>query len=332
MGNEDIVMMIEQMMLLIAAAGALAMVCGALLGEAACKALDRRSIAASMLASTQHERLLLRVKAGVRPLRAPAAWLLERSKHVDEATGCAVEVLADRGMDLSKEALLSTLIGLSLVSCALGWMAFGSPVFGIALGCIVTIGTMSYARMVAERRDAAAREKIPEVLRALCMSFRSGHSLPQALSGVARESDGHLAQVLSIASDRLEMGASTTEALSVMRGNRRLPELSFVAVALDVQHESGGSIAPVLESAIESVESELKLMRSLKVQTAQARLSAAIVTIMPFLLVALFSLMSPDFLSPFFSSLVGMALLSLALAMQCAGVIITRRMLKIEAG
>ena len=52
---------------------------------------------------------------------------------------------------------------------------------------------------------------------------------------------------------------------------------------------------------------------------------------MPFLLVALFSLMSPDFLSPFFSSVLGMAVLALALVMQMAGVVIVRRMLKVEA-
>lgn len=115
-----------------------------------------------------------------------------------------------------------------------------------------------------------------------------------------------------------------------MRANPRVPELSFVAVALDVQHRTGGSIAPVLESATESVEGELKLMRALRVQTAQAKLSASIVTVMPFVLVALFSLMSPDFLSPFFSSFLGLALLALALIMQLTGVLIVRRMLKVD--
>ena len=111
-----------------------------------------------------------------------------------------------------------------------------------------------------------------------------------------------------------------------------MPELGFIAVALDVQHAGGGSIAPVLEAARESVEGELDLARSLRVQTAQAKLSARVVTAMPFLLVALFSLMSPGFLQPFFGSVAGLGLLALALTMQVAGVFAIRRMLKIEAG
>jgi tight adherence protein B len=128
------------------------------------------------------------------------------------------------------------------------------------------------------------------------------------------------------------MGATPTEALDVFRHNEAVPELAFVSVALDVQHQSGGSIAPVLESATDSVSSELDLMRSLRVQTAQAKLSAGIVTVMPFVLVALFSLMSPGFLSPFFESFVGFLLLAVALLMQAAGVLCVRHMLKINGG
>jgi tight adherence protein B len=78
------------------------------------------------------------------------------------------------------------------------------------------------------------------------------------------------------------------------------------------------------------VESELELARNLKVQTAQARLSSSIVTWMPFILVAIFSFVSPGFLSPFFESLAGIALLVVALLMQAAGVFSVRHMLKVE--
>lgn len=311
-------------------AGALAMASGAFLGDFAYRAMQRRNLAASMLAPTKREQLLLRLRSGVAPLRRPARWMLGRFTYVDDACESATILLQERGLDFTKEALLTLVLAASIVACLLGTLIAGIT-FGIAFACIVFIGSMAYAKNRAEKRNLAMREEIPEALRTLSMSFRSGHSLPQTLEEAARETDGYLSHLFSVAADRLEMGETTTEALSVMRGNSRLPELSFVAVALDVQHESGGSIGPVLESATESIEGELKLMRSLRVQTAQAKLSASIVTAMPFLLVAIFSLLSPDFLSPFFSSLLGMCVLALALVMQFTGVMIVRRMLKVEA-
>ena len=72
------------------------------------------------------------------------------------------------------------------------------------------------------------------------------------------------------------------------------------------------------------------LRRSLRVQTAQAKLSARVVAIMPFILVAAFSLASPDFLSPFFSGPVGYGLLTLAIVMQLAGIVLVRRALSVD--
>ena len=67
-------------------------------------------------------------------------------------------------------------------------------------------------------------------------------------------------------------------------------------------------------------------------QTSQAKLSARIVTIMPFVLVGIFSLMSPGFLAPFFESLPGMLLLAAALAMQAVGVLAVHRLLDVSGG
>lgn len=318
------------MTLVLLAAGLLAMASGACLAECAFGAMERRAVVASMLASTPGERAAFRLKAGVRPLMRPSRKLLEAFPFVDDAFQSAAILLQERGMEASKEALLSLLLAASATVAVMGAMLGGSAAFGVAAGCMAFAGVVAYVRNRNERRNMAMREEIPDVLRAFSMSFRSGHSLSQTLADASRETDGYMSRLLSTAADRLEMGATTAEALSSMRNNSRLPELSFVAVALDVQHKSGGSIAPVLESATDSIEGELRLMRSLRVQTAQAKLSASIVTVMPFILVALFSLMSPDFLAPFFSSVSGLAVLALALTMQLAGVLIVRRVLKVE--
>jgi tight adherence protein B len=126
------------------------------------------------------------------------------------------------------------------------------------------------------------------------------------------------------------MGGDASQALREMRVGAHASELAFVAVALDVQHQSGGAMRQVLDAAAETVKSEIELRRTLRVQTAQARLSARIVVVMPFILIAAFSLASPDFLTPFFTSVFGYALLGVALVMQAAGVVLVRRALEVE--
>jgi len=230
----------------------------------------------------------------------------------------------------SAESLASLALGLCLAAGMVAGMASGSVVCAAAVvgcGAVAIAGALRSAR---ERRQVLLREEVPEALRSMGVCFRAGLSLSQTLKQTAAEMGDGIGTLFARAAARLDTGCSPTEALAVFRDQRGLPELSFVAVSLDVQHQSGGSLATVLEAARESVEGELELRRSLRVQTAQAKLSARIVTLMPFILVALFSLVSDDFLAPFFSSPAGFVLLGAALAMQVTGVVLVRRMLDVE--
>lgn len=257
----------------------------------------------------------------LRRATADLTSVLARRMKREEAEGAPVP-------ELEGAAVLSLVLASALLVCAVVSAVMGSVVCGIAcMACIVLV-LFARARAAEEKHVEAVREEVPEALRSMGVCFRSGLSLLQTLKQAAHELDGSLGRLFDTAARRLEMGATTTEALAVFDTARQVPELTFVAVALDAQHQSGGSIAAVLESAQESVENELELRRSLRVQTAQAKLSARIVTIMPFLLVALFSLMSPGFLEPFFTSIAGMALLVLALGMQTAGTLAVHRMLR----
>lgn len=304
---------------------------GAAAGRVALRAWRRRSAAENALAADGRQRLLQRASKGVQPLRPVAVRLLELPGAARMAHE-GVALLEDRGVPATPQALASLVLAAALVAGALAGLLSLSAVCGAAVGCLCIVTAIVGAHNRFEKQCAHMREQVPDALRSMGTCFRSGLSLPQVLQHTAAECKGALGRVFGVAARRLQMGAAPDEALAALRGNSQVPELSFVAVALDVQHQSGGSIAPVLETARESVMSELDLMRSLRVQTAQAKLSASIVTVMPFALIALFSLISPGFLDPFFGSVAGMGLLALALIMQLAGVMAVRHMLRIDAG
>ena len=268
-----------------------------------------------------HPGLAWRLRHGVSGLR-PVAEALLRREPVRRYVLWARMALEQRGYASTSDALLSLVLGACLALLVAGWVVAASPVFGAAVAGCALVALCAAVKNDAERREAALRDEIPDALRSLGVCFRAGLSLMQTLEQTASEMKGALSAALV-----LQTGGTASEALALFRQRADVPELAFVAVALDVQHQSGGSLAAVLDAARESVESEIDLARSLKVQTAQAQLSARIVTAMPFVLIALFSLMSPGFLSPFFESMAGMALLAAALVMQVAGVVLVHRML-----
>lgn len=247
------------------------------------------------------------------------------------AVGECVYLCAERGLATTPEALLSLIVvAVALIAAFVG-VATGSLLSAVAVSVCVIGLAFAAEKTVWEKRACAMREEVPDALGAMKACFQAGLSLMQTLEQMSKEIKEPLKALFLRASHILETGGTVASALDAFRAGASVPELAFVATALDVQHQAGGSMAQVLGAAKDTVESELALERSLRVQTAQAKLSARIVTILPFVLVALFSLVSPHFLAPFFSSVTGVVLLVFALTMQVAGVLLVRRILKVEA-
>ena len=285
--------------------------------------------AASGVDGVRRGRAAWLARNGIAPLEPLADFLL-RSKRIDRAVGDVVSMLREAGYAATPSSALSVLAGGSVVVLAVGWLLTANALGGLALvACLVAL-LFSAAGAAREKRREAVRDSVPDALRAMSVCFKSGLSLLQTMHQVGAEAKGPLGDLFVHVAHLLETGCSTQEALAVFGGRDSVPELSFVAVALDVRHQTGGSMERVLDAARESVESSLDLERSLRVQTAQAKLSARVVSVMPLVLVVLFSLVSEDFLAPFFSGFAGVALLAAALLMQLSGVLIVRRMLKVE--
>ena len=268
------------------------------------------------------------LRNGVAPATALACKLCGNRRIAAYCDG--LWFLARRHDYETKADRVGGIVILVAASCVpLGWLVTSSPVFGVMSATCVVLGLGIAAHQARERQLEEMRESVPDTLHAMSACFHAGYSLLQAFTHLAEETHGPLGLLFEKAAGDLQTGRTATEALERLREHAALPELAFVTAALEIQHQTGGSMQKILDSACESVEGELALQRSLRVQTAQARLSMRVVTVMPFVLIAVFSLISPGFLTPFFSSVLGLAIFCVAMGMQLAGVLIVRRLLDV---
>ena len=297
----------------------------------AARSLRRRAVAMASQGDPLSPGGLLawRLRNGFKWLLAPAE-LLMRNARVHRLAEELCVMTSQRNMPSTPPAALSCLLALVAgIALAAGALS-GSPIAAAACPLCAACLIATLASNARDKRDEEVREAVPEALESMSSCFGSGFTLLQTFRQVAADTPGALGETFSRSAHVLEMGGSAEKALAGLREGAHASQLAFVAVALDVQHQSGGAMRQVLDAATDTVKGELALRRSLRVQTAQAKLSARVVVVMPFILVAAFSLASPDFLSPFFSSVPGYALLGLAVVMQLAGVMLVRRALAVE--
>ena len=321
----------EARMLVAGAAVIAGFACTGALAAGFAKGLRRRraAMAAQGDAPTPGGLLSWRLRNGFQ-LLVPAAEALLRIGQVEVFADELVVAAGQRGWMATRASALSVLMVALAIVAVLAWAVAGSAVAAIAVAACATCVLVVVAGNARDKRREAVREAVPDAIESMSACFGSGFTLLQTFRQVAEDTRGPLAKTFSRCAHVLEMGGSAEESLVELREGAHASELAFVAVALDVQHQSGGAMRQVLDAAADTVKGELALRRALRVQTAQAKLSARVVVVMPFILVAAFSLATPDFLSPFFSSALGYGLLALAIVMQAAGVLLVRRALSVE--
>lgn len=311
-------------------AAVLAFVAAALcLPAAAAFLARRRSATRAHDAALSGDGVLARLLRNGLPLASALAGRLAASKRLEGYFGDLCWLAASRGYETEPAHVGGALLALMAAVFPLGWLLSGSPLFGLMACLCIAVALGMAARQGRERQREAMREEVPDVLQAMSACFHAGYSLLQAFHHIARETQGPLHRLFLQAESDLRTGVTASGALRRMREGSELPELAFITAALEIQHQTGGSLQQIIDSARDSVEGELALRRSLRVQTAQARLSMRVVTIMPFVLIALFSFISPEFLSPFFASPMGVAVFAFALGLQAAGVLAVRRLLDV---
>lgn len=285
------------------------------------KLQERSGVESSFLGSA--------LRHGVSILKYPAKVLLSAA-FIRTYAETVERAVTYRGKQTTPEALITLLMLLSLIVFIFGSVISGTALCGIALDSCVWLVVGLWAGHVCDERREQLRDAIPEALQSMKACFQVGYTLSQTMTEVRKSTTGPLKELFQEVEGVLETGGSAEDALMELKKKASESELVFLATALEIHHKTGSSMQQILEITRQSVADEIELKRTLKTQTAQAKLSAQIVTIMPFALVGLFSLLSPGFLDPFFESALGIALLLIALGMQALGILLVRRLLKVE--
>jgi len=202
------------------------------------------------------------------------------------------------------------------------------PPLGMSRTCAV-LGRV-IRRLRRPREVERMRAALPDLLDQLAQTLRAGLSLRQAIARVEEQPDAALTELLHSLSVDLSLGLSVGESLERFQAKVPLPELRMVALALELTSKTGGNIAELLERSAGLQRQSLQMLRSLRAQTAQGRMSVRLVIAIPLGLVGVMALVMPDYLGSFLASGLGLSLAALAAVLLVIGTIGVRRVVNIE--
>jgi len=190
--------------------------------------------------------------------------------------------------------MLSVFFG--LVITALLTFVLGSAVVGFALAVPATMGFVYlYLRIAQRRRIAAFAEQFPDGLDVIVRGLRAGHPFRVALALVAREMPDPIGSEFGIVADEVMFGLEQSAAIDNLIRRVGLNDLLFFATAVNVQQQTGGNLAEILSRLSRLIRSRSKLRLKIRALSSEGRLSAIALSLAPFVLFGIISLLSPDY-------------------------------------
>ena len=147
----------------------------------------------------------------------------------------------------------------------------------------------------AKKRLALFEEQLPDALDLIVRSLRVGHPINAAVSIVSRELPDPLGTEMGLIADEATYGMNINDALERMARRVPVPDLRFVAIAVNIQSGSGGNLAEILDGLARVIRARFKLFRKVKAITAEARWSGWFLSIFPFIALVLVQVIRPDY-------------------------------------
>ena len=152
-----------------------------------------------------------------------------------------------------------------------------------------------FLKLARRRRVAAFSEQLPDALDVIVRGLRAGHPFRVSLALVAREMPDPIGSEFGIVADEVTYGLEQTAAIDNLCRRVGEPDLSFFSTAVTIQQQSGGNLAEIMTRLSRLLRSRTKMRLKIRSLSAEGRLSAIALSVMPFLLIGVIQLIAPSY-------------------------------------
>lgn len=217
-----------------------------------------------------------------------------------------------------------------VVSAAGVWLMSKNVVLALPAAVIVAMFPIAQLRKRRQRRIAEFEAQLPEALELMARALRAGNPFSVAVSFIADQMDGTVAEEFRLTHTEIKYGRDVNQAFLYLID--RVPSMSLMAMttAVIIQRETGGNLGEVLDKIASVLRSRFKFQRRVRTLTAEGRISAWVLALIPLLLFAGLSVIDPEYVGTLTGTEAGQRLLMIGLVLLGLGMFWMSRMIRIE--
>lgn len=235
---------------------------------------------------------------------------------------------ANAKQSLGVYVLLACLLG------ALGTMGamfyLNNAAYSLFIGGILFFLPYVYLVRLKTRRTEKFGSQLHEALDLIARALKAGNSFTASLKLAADEFQDPLGTEFEETLDEINFGVSVPDALKNLAERVDCKEIKYFVIAVIIQRDTGGNLAELIESLAQIIRERFKFDGKVRVLSAEGRMSAVVLILIPFLVGGWLQFSNPDFMKPLFEEPIGQILLAVAGTMMVVGALVMKKMVKID--
>ncbi|RRS03728.1 pilus assembly protein [Aquabacterium soli] len=228
-----------------------------------------------------------------------------------------------------RQLFIANLAAMALIGGA-AWLVFDSVVAVLpVLAMMAVVPRLLYAWM-RKRRLLKFEEQLPDALMMLAGGMRAGAGLSSALNQLVAEARAPLVQEFSLMLREQRLGVSLEQSLNNL--GRRMPTqtTTLVVSAMRIAVETGGGLAETLERTSHTIRSRLQMEGKIRALTAQGKMQAWVVGLLPVFLMFILNKMEPEAMSELWHTPLGWGVLAVIAFLEVMGIYVVRKIVTID--
>lgn len=187
-----------------------------------------------------------------------------------------------------------------------------------------------FLQYLKKRRETLFHLQLPDTLDLIAGALKAGYSFLQAVDMTVQETAPPISSEFKRVLAEARLGLSLEQALDHMAERAQSTNFNWTVMAVKIQREVGGNLAEVLGILADTIRQRDRVYRQIKVLTAEGRLSAIILFLLPFALGAVLFVLNSQYISALFTTSAGLVLMATAVVLMIVGGVWLRKIIVIE--
>ena len=226
--------------------------------------------------------------------------------------------------------LLLSLSSGAVVALAAYLYIGGKIIVILPVSAIAALVPWFYILFMKNRRLQKFIALFPDTLALMTRSMKAGHALVSSFKMVADEMPSPIGDEFSRIVEEINFGRGVDGVLKRFADRMDHPDVNYFAVAIIIQRQTGGNLGEILENVAATIRKKFRFKEKIRALTAEGKLSAIVLTCVPFLIAFFIYMTNKDYLKVLGTDALGPYIIGGALVLMGVGIFVMSRIVNIE--